>query len=560
MHYGDIASAVNAERLMNTVRAICTGERLSNAAEEAALEVLTRFYEEAGCRVTLERHPGFVSTPEGASFVVEGIKYAAVTHPMTPSVEGLHAPLVYVPIEMVATVEVAQVTGRLVLTDGLAMEPVVRGLEAKGALGVVFITGEYIHNMIVSRVWGSPTPETLNNYVGIPVASISLGDGNTLKDRLAKCEASLDAMLATTVYGRWVEIPCLVAEIPTPHKDFVMVTGHLDSWHLGAMDNASGNACAVELARILAHYASRLKRGVRFVTWSGHSHGRYAGSTAYCDAHFEELHEHCVLNVNADCLGGCCASVMTESPAMASTAELAKCALREAAGVTDWIGCRYSRSCDQSFWGPGVPSIFSQVSEQAPFEGVATEAFKKMFGSGRSGGFGYWWHSIQDTPDKLDPVLLARDVRVFAVTLCHALMDERLPVDAKAEVDELTAFMKERQAKAGDALDLSVVIDRLEWLSRVLVDRLDDEPEVANRLTHEVLREIIPLSYVEGSVYSHDEALRAPPVPMLRDIDHLDAMDEHHRQATLVKLRRQVNRLKMGVRHALQAAGADVPV
>lgn len=559
MHYGDIASAVNAERLMSTVRAICTGERLSNTAEEAAIETLTRFYEEAGCRVTVERHPGFVSTPEGAAFVVAGNTYAAVTHPMTPSVEGLQAPLVYVPIEDVRTVASEVVLGKLVLTDGLAMEPIVRTLEAKGALGVVFITGEYIHNMIVSRVWGSPTPETLHNYVGIPVASISLGDGKAIKARYAS-QGALEAKLATTVWSRWVEIPCLVAEIPTPHKDFVMVTGHLDSWHLGAMDNASGNACAVELARILAPHASKLKRGVRFVTWSGHSHGRYAGSTAYCDAHFEELHEHCVLNINADCLGGCCASVMTESPAMASTAELAKLALREAAGVTDWVGCRYSRSCDQSFWGPGVPSVFSQVSEQAPFEGVAAEAFKKMFGSGRSGGFGYWWHSIEDTPDKLDPVLLARDVRVFAVALCHAVMDERLPLDAKAEVDELTAFIKERQTKVGDLLDLSMVIDRLEWLSRVLADRMNDEPEAVNRLTHDVLAEIIPLSYVEGSIYSHDEALRAPAVPMLRDIDRLESMNEHERQATLVKLRRQVNRLKMGVRHALQVAGANVPV
>lgn len=75
-----------------------------------------------------------------------------------------------------------------------------------------------------------------------------------------------------------------------------------------------------------------------------------------------------------------------------------------------------------------------------------------------------------------------------------------------------------------------------------------------------MLAEIIPLSYVEGSIYSHDEALRAPAIPMLRDVDRLESMNEHERQATLVKLRRQVNRLKMGVRHALQAAGADVPV
>ena len=66
------------------------------------------------------------------------------------------------------------------------MEPVVRALEDRGAAGVVFITGEEIHNMIVSRVWGSPTPETLHDYVGIPVASLSFGDGSRLRARLSE--------------------------------------------------------------------------------------------------------------------------------------------------------------------------------------------------------------------------------------------------------------------------------------------------------------------------------------------------------------------------------------
>ena len=94
---------------------------------------------------------------------------------MTPSVEVLEAPLAYVPVDAVGETAPADVSGRIVLTDGLAMEPVVRALEDRGAAGVVFITGEEIHNMIVSRVWGSPTPETLHDYVGIPVQAFLLG-------------------------------------------------------------------------------------------------------------------------------------------------------------------------------------------------------------------------------------------------------------------------------------------------------------------------------------------------------------------------------------------------
>ena len=554
MAYEDILAAVDAVRLMDSVRAICTGERLSNEAEVRSFDVLEKLFTDAGCRVTREALPGYVSTPEGAAFEAGGIAYEVLTHPMTPSADGLEADLVYVPVDRTGSASAEEVSGRIVLTDGLAMEPVVRALEDRGAAGVVFITGEEIHNMIVSRVWGSPTPETLHDYVGIPVASLSFGDGSRLRARLSEAGGTLPARLSTRVESRWTEIPVITAEIRGADEDFVMVTGHVDSWGLGALDNASGNACAVELARILAPLASDMRRSVRFVLWSGHSHGRYAGSTAWCDAHFEELERHCLLNVNSDCLGGRGATVMTESPAMASTRGLARTALREAAGVTDW---RFSRSCDQSFWGAGVPSIFSQVSEQPPFEGAAADAFGKMFGSGRTGGFGAWWHTRTDTPDKLDPENLARDVRVFASVLAHALFDERLPVDAAAEVLELRDELKAWQEKAGDSLDLSEVLARLDLLAEALkAAARSDDPKRFEKRSRRVLSEIIPLAYVEGSVYSHDEALRAPPVPMLRLVDELATLSGHERNAALVSLRRVVNRLKAGAARALDVARA----
>lgn len=557
MAYEDILAAVDAGRLMDCVRAICTGERLSNEAEVRAFDVLEKLFTDAGCRVTREALPGYVSTPEGASFEVGGIAYEVLTHPMTPSAEGLEADLVYVPVDRIGSASAEDVSGRIVLTDGLAMEPVVRALEGKGAAAVVFITGEETHNMIVSRVWGSPTPETLGDYVGIPVASLSFGDGSRIRGRLADAGGRLPAKLSTCVRNRWTDIPVIAADIPGPDKDFVMMTGHVDSWGLGALDNASGNACAVELARIFAPLAGRMRRGVRFVLWSGHSHGRYAGSTAYCDAHFEELQQHCLLNVNADCLGGRGATVMTESPAMASTRDLARTALREAAGVTDWRGCRYTRSCDQSFWGPGVPTVFSQVSEQPPFKGAAADAFGKMFGNGRSGGFGAWWHTKSDTPDKLDPENLARDVRVFASVLAHVLLDEVFPVDARAEVLELREQIEAWQKKAGGELDLSETVERLGRLAEALdAARLSDDPARFARRSHRVLNAIIPLGYVEGSIFSHDEALRAPAVPMLRLIDDLPSLPVHDRNAALVKLRRAANRLKIGAARALEEACA----
>ena len=148
MAHEEILAAVDAGRLMDCVRAVCTGERLSNEPEAQAFDVLHKSLEDAGCRVTRESLPGYVSTPEGASFEAGGEAYEVLTHPMTPSVEVLEAPLAYVPVDAVGETAPADVSGRIVLTDGLAMEPVVRALEDRGAAGVVFITGEEIHNMI----------------------------------------------------------------------------------------------------------------------------------------------------------------------------------------------------------------------------------------------------------------------------------------------------------------------------------------------------------------------------------------------------------------------------
>ena len=122
---------------------------------------------------------------------------------------------------------------------------------------------------------------------------------------------------------------------------------------------------------------------------------------------------------------------------------------------------------------------------------------------------------------------------------------------------ELRDELKTWQEKAGDSLDLSEVLARLDLLAEALeVTARSDDPKRFEKRSRRVLSEIIPLAYVEGSVYSHDEALRAPPVPMLRLIDELASLSEHERNAALVSLRRAVNRLKASTARALEAARA----
>lgn len=545
---------VDKTRLLDTVEAVCTGERLSNAAEKASFERMRSLFDACGCTTHMEHLLGYVSTPEKAQLTVNGRSFAAITHAMTPSTQGLSAAIVYVPVGLVSTIDESIVRNKIVLTDGLAMEPVVRTLQTKGALGAIFITGQFVHNMIVSRVWGSPTPETMHDYVLIPVVSVSYDDGQAIK---ALIDREASATMTTVTDARWVRIPVLVAELGDCSQEFVMVTGHNDSWHMGAMDNASGNACAIELARIFSTRQGEMKRGLRFVTWSGHSHGRYAGSTAYCDEHYPELYEKCVLNVNADCLGGCGASLLTQSPAMACTDDLARWVLKTVAGVSNWEGTRFSRSCDQSFWGAGVPSIFSQVSEQPPVQNTAAKAFQAMFGGAKSGGYGYWWHSTEDTIDKLDADNLKRDTQIFLATVWAAVMQEKLPVNAVSEAEELLAEVLTWQKVGQSALDLTGAVAQLKNIGSRL-QKLEADTEAGkvsvalrNRAVHAVLRELIALRYVKGSVYSHDAALRQKAVPMFSLIDDFNqSEDEHFRNCVRIALKRQLNRMTMGLKRA----------
>ncbi|MCU0245688.1 MAG: M20/M25/M40 family metallo-hydrolase [Bryobacter sp.] len=81
----------------------------------------------------------------------------------------------------------------------------------------------------------------------------------------------------------------VIAEIPGTgkHKDeYVLIGGHLDSWHgsTGATDNATGCAVMMETLRIIKTLNLKLDRGVRMALWGGEEQG-LLGSRAYVKDH-----------------------------------------------------------------------------------------------------------------------------------------------------------------------------------------------------------------------------------------------------------------------------------
>ncbi|ATY84559.1 hypothetical protein CVV65_06025 [Kyrpidia spormannii] len=560
----ELIAAVDRVRLVEWNRRLVREVRLSGSAEEArAFDEVQAELERLGFTTKRMSTDAYISLPIRASLEVNGEAVDCITHSMSASVQDLQASLVDLaplpPDRWSADI----LAGRVGLTDGLAVPGlVVRAMEC-GAAGMVFVNGDLTYEMIVSPVWGHPTPETLDRLPTIPVVSVTRHGGERIRELMRGGTA--ECVMTTVVDTGIRPIPVLTAEIngrETP-EDFVLFSGHIDSWHYGAMDNASANALMVEVARVVAAHRYELRRSLRLAFWSGHSHGRYAGSAWYCDTHWEELHEHCMVHINVDSVGGRGATVLSEANAMAETKPLAAEVIEALTGQS-FVGTRYGRSGDQSFWGPGVPSLFMGLSEQPASDDPAARAFAQLFGGGNTGGFGWWWHTTEDTLDKIDPDLLVRDTQIYLLVIWRFLTDPLLPITcSKAALDVESALMR-WQSRAGEHLDLSEAIRRARELTQRLraidaqMPDLQDPAarETCNRLIMRMCRLLVPLNYVKGSPFDHDLALSQSPLPKLADIDRLaaEAPGTLRHRALQTALRRRSNEVCHTLKEAIRLA------
>ena len=155
-----------------------------------------------------------------------------------------------------------------------------------------------------------------------------------LRERLARGEQPKVTLHAEVDTG-WRQTPILEAEIDGPDADgpFILFSGHHDTWHYGVMDNGAANATMLEVARLAARERDKWRRGLRLCFWSGHSHGRYSGSTWYADQNWDELERRCAVHVNVDSTGGVGAVVLKNAAAAPELVALAGDAIGEQAGL-----------------------------------------------------------------------------------------------------------------------------------------------------------------------------------------------------------------------------------
>lgn len=527
---------VSVENLMKTVRQISSWERLSGSEDEyEAFEYLEGILSKLGYKTELVKHDAFISLPVYSKLLVNGEEIYSQTHSMALSTDetGIEGKIVYVqnPMENL-TEEICR--DKIVMIDGRANFPPINKAYRFGAKGIICVQEKVIRECIISNAWGSPTAKTKNLIPRIPVVSITEADGDKIKKLVS--DESVKAIMITKVDSGWRRIPSLTAEIKAINETdkFVMFTGHLDSWYFGAIDNGTVNAAQVEVARLVAENRDKLLRNFKVVFFSGHSHGRYAGSAWYADQHWEDLHKSCVINVNADSIGGKNAVDITRSIIMPEAKDIAVKIIKEITGV-DFVGRRCEKLADQSFWNAGVSSAFASFSKQPLF--LQPDGTKKVERGNTE--LGWWWHTPGDTVDNIDPDNLLRDTKIFAAYIMLFLTDEIIPLNFVRSAEEIRSYIYMWADKAGKRFDLSSSqkkADQLVECCTKLYEAKKEDSEKFNDTIMRLGRFLVPLNFTTGNIYENDPAESLPPVPSLELIDRLAEVEQNSDEAMEAKV------------------------
>jgi N-acetylated-alpha-linked acidic dipeptidase len=216
---------------------------------------------------------------------------------------------------------------------------------------------------------------------------------------------------------------------------------------------------------------------------------------------------------------------------------------------------RISRSSDQSFWGHGIPTLFATLSEQPRDASATGAAMAQLLGAGaKGGGLGWWWHTTEDTRDKIDADNLVRDARVYAETLWRLCTLPRLPFDYAATADELAQTLQRYHAAANGQIDLegtrALALELGQELRSGELDGL--AAERANDVVLGLARRLIPVNYTRSGPFEHDLALGTSPLPGLADAVTLGQLDPDGDDFRF--LRTRLERERNRVEHALRSA------
>ncbi|GAJ19449.1 unnamed protein product, partial [marine sediment metagenome] len=142
---------------------------------------------EYGVRYETYEFDSLISHPKEATLKVSSptpMEVECITHAFSKSTpeEGIEAELVYVPVspsslftclgDLVDEYRKVGVEGKATLMFGVASPAVVWAAQQAGAVAQVHICGgDVLHEMIVTTVWGTPTPESAERIPDVTAVS-----------------------------------------------------------------------------------------------------------------------------------------------------------------------------------------------------------------------------------------------------------------------------------------------------------------------------------------------------------------------------------------------------
>ena len=218
--------------------------------------------------------------------------------PSTPP-GGVRGAVIYLDDLTVESVRshAAAIHGAIVLVDG---ESVDRGIE--GGFGKLFDALREIGTQgAKGLILGIGTTNNAPSFVGLtafdgsltnlPSGNLGLEDTLLLKRLLQRGPVEVEYSFKNRIREN-VTVNNVVAEIPGTDGtgDYVLIGGHLDSWHpgTGAQDNGTGAATVVAVAQAVMASGVKPKRTMRFVLFGGEEQGTI-GSIRYAEMHAGEL-------------------------------------------------------------------------------------------------------------------------------------------------------------------------------------------------------------------------------------------------------------------------------
>lgn len=580
-----MVESVSADNVRRYVEYVCEHIPSRLAGSENALR-MARYNADAlravGVDAQVQELDALVSFPRAGKLSVRAPRRLAIDaftsgHSVATSGRALRGDLVYVGSGSESDLAGKDVAGKIVLCE-ISYSPArmekQRIAASHGAIGAVMMnwgspTDTWLPFGSIKPAWGNPTPQTWRDEMPrLPSVGVSRSSGLMLKELCAS--GRVEVAIETDVDNVWRPVQITVGEIRAPQsEDFVIVGGHQDSWYgPAATDNAAGNGCMVELARVFSARRDELARGILFGFWTAHETGTMAGSTWFVDRNWDRLRRHAI------------AYLLIDQPACTGTTRWLTTSNLEMRRFHEVIERRYldvpsdwkpqKKGGDASFFGLGVPMLY----------GMGAFTQQELHASADA-NLGWWHHSLECTVDKVDFGWMQPHLRVYAAWLWNLCTAPILPFDFTAVAQQFATRLedlagRDRENRLGLAevaarsreLERSIV--RLDeaasrWRNRYRAQDADSQRAAAlvNRCLKRLSNMLIPIQSTVKGVYGHDPYGFTPQlsaIPCLYDVaGWLDAPDEDEASLLLgTDLRRQRNRVADAVDDACEVVVATL--